>query len=44
MVAVSDDNVGGFNEGPLQVGVALLDHAAVMGPAGAGADLRTKPQ
>src|SRR3970040_2247764 len=40
VVAVGHDDVGGLDEGPFQVGVALLDHAAVMGPPGAGADLR----
>ena len=38
-MAVSDDDVGGFNEGPLQVRIALLDHAAIVGSAGAGAEL-----
>jgi len=37
-MAVSDDHVGGLDKGPLEIGVALLDHTAVVGPAGAGAE------
>lgn len=39
VIAVSDDDIGGFDESPLEVGVALLHHAAVVGSAGAGAEL-----
>ncbi len=31
---MSDDNIGGLDEGPLQVGVALFDHPSVVGPSG----------
>jgi len=31
-MAVSDDHVSGLDKGPLKVGIALLDHAAVVGP------------
>jgi len=39
VVAVSDEDVDGFDESPLEVGVALLDHVSVVGSAGAGAEL-----
>jgi len=29
VVSMADDDVGGFNEGPLQVGVALLDDSGL---------------
>ena len=38
VVSMADDDVGRFNEGPLQVRIALLDHAAIVGSAGAGAE------
>ena len=38
VVAVADDHVGGFDESPLQVGVGLFDHAAVVDVPTAGAD------
>jgi hypothetical protein len=37
-MAVGDHDVGGFDEIPIRVAVALLDHAAVMGSASAGPD------
>ncbi len=33
VVAVTDDDVGGFNEGLLQVGVALFHHMPIVGLA-----------
>lgn len=39
VMAMADDDVGGFDEGPLQVGVALFDQATVVSASGAGADL-----
>ena len=42
VMAMADDDIGGFNKCPLQVGVALFDQATVVSPAGAGADLGDK--
>ena len=39
VMAMADDDVGGFDEGPFQVGVALFDQATVVSAASAGADL-----
>jgi len=36
VVPLADDDVGSFDEGPLQVGIALFDHPAIVNPAGAG--------
>lgn len=38
VVALADDDVGRFDEGPFQASVALLDHPAVVGSASAGAE------
>jgi hypothetical protein len=36
VVPLADDDVGGFDERPLQVGIALLHHASVAGTSSAG--------
>ena len=39
MVLLADDDVSGFDKGPLEVVIALLDHSAIVGLTAAGLHL-----